>query len=212
MKKAWMILAIVCSVFGVFSFVLGSVGIGVFLLLLAALSLVASRKKPKPAADELIPIRDTPTREQIVAFTVSGHQYYQDVLSSFLGEENPDWHASKSEIVELGNDGDLVYEHVTYITTPDLVPEPDNQYDANAIAVYVHGVKIGYVPRSHQKDVTPYMDDDSIIKEVEIYGGNYKQISISDEYDGFEDLKASDYEISRDSSPYKASVRLYKRL
>lgn len=32
----------------------------------------------------------------------------------------------------------------------DLVPEPDNQYDPNAVAVYIGKQKvIGYVPRGH---------------------------------------------------------------
>lgn len=29
----------------------------------------------------------------------------------------------------------------------DLVPEPHNEYDSNAVAVYYKGLKIGYVPR-----------------------------------------------------------------
>jgi hypothetical protein len=38
-----------------------------------------------------------------------------------------------------------------------LVPEPDNMHDSNAIAVYKDSFKIGYVPRSENKVLYPYV-------------------------------------------------------
>ncbi len=35
-----------------------------------------------------------------------------------------------------------------------LVPEPDNPYDPNAVAFYLAGVKIGYVPRDSNSTIS----------------------------------------------------------
>ena len=40
----------------------------------------------------------------------------------------------------------------------DLVREPDNPYDPNAVAVHVEGVKCGYVPRAQAKRLAADMD------------------------------------------------------
>ena len=42
-----------------------------------------------------------------------------------------------------------------------VLPEPDNKYDANAIAVHVRGTHIGYVPRELQGVVEPYLGEGS---------------------------------------------------
>lgn len=38
-----------------------------------------------------------------------------------------------------------------------LVPEPDNPYDPDAIAVYKDNLKIGFVPRRENKPIKPYV-------------------------------------------------------
>lgn len=39
-----------------------------------------------------------------------------------------------------------------------LVREPDNQYDANAVAVFVDGHKVGYIPRADAEDMAASLD------------------------------------------------------
>lgn len=39
-----------------------------------------------------------------------------------------------------------------------LVREPDNQHDKNAIAVYVDGKKIGYIPKKQNTVLAQFMD------------------------------------------------------
>lgn len=36
--------------------------------------------------------------------------------------------------------------------------EPDNQYDANAIRIYIAGKHVGYVPRALSAKLAPHMD------------------------------------------------------
>jgi hypothetical protein len=38
-----------------------------------------------------------------------------------------------------------------------LKPEPDNQFDPHAIAVYKDTLKVGYVPRKDNKDIYAYV-------------------------------------------------------
>lgn len=38
-----------------------------------------------------------------------------------------------------------------------LMPEPDNQFDPNAIAVYKGDIKIGYIPRRENKPMLAYV-------------------------------------------------------
>jgi len=40
-----------------------------------------------------------------------------------------------------------------------LVREPDNQYDPNAVAVFIEGHKVGYIPRLDAEDMAESLDE-----------------------------------------------------
>ena len=206
MKKIALIVGIICLLFGIILFPLGSPVGGVILLLLGALNVFNGVRKPKPEP-ETVP---TPVKKEICAFTVAGFDYYQDALKEFLYRENPEYSYSKSDLIDM--EDERIYEYEPYIGYPDLVPEPDNKYDSNAIAVLLEGTRVGYVPRKYQESVAPYLTDDSVSREIEIYGGKYKVLQLGEDYDERLEPKASDYTITRDSTSYKASVRLYTTL
>jgi hypothetical protein len=58
---------------------------------------------------------------------VVGESHYQDALTAIVGGKRPD--------------------SVSVETHAMLVPEPDNPYDPNAVAVYVADRKVGHLPR-----------------------------------------------------------------
>jgi HIRAN domain len=58
---------------------------------------------------------------------VVGESHYQDALTAIVGGKGPD--------------------SVRIPTQATLVPEPDNPYDPNAVAVYIAGRKVGHLPR-----------------------------------------------------------------
>jgi len=65
-------------------------------------------------------------------------------------------------------------------STPDfdLIPEPSNEYDTNAIRVFIDGSNIGYLPRSEANQVIEYINDKSNYVAsgiVSITGGPYKE-------------------------------------
>jgi hypothetical protein len=76
-------------------------------------------KKPKEARDCLLPGGDT--------VDVVGESHYQDALAAAVGGRTED-----------GAD----CERWAY-----LIPEPDNPYDRNAVAVYIDGQTVGYLGR-----------------------------------------------------------------
>lgn len=61
-----------------------------------------------------------------------------------------------------------------------IVPEPDNQYDPNALAVYVafsgDVLQVGYVPKERAAEIALLLEGESIVGEVsQITGGFVKQ-------------------------------------
>ena len=58
-----------------------------------------------------------------------------------------------------------------------LVPEPDNQYDSNAIKVLIFDHHVGYVPKKIARSIRHYFDDTKydFVLEGEIKGGPYKE-------------------------------------
>lgn len=209
MKKLNLILGILCVLIGIVTALCGSMVGALCLLVIGAANIYIGLRKPKPVEPE--PAQEPKKiRQELTAFTVAGYDYYQEALRSLLYEENPEYTYSKAEMVDM--EDTRLYEYEPYTTAPRYVPEPDNEHDPGAIAILVDDVKIGYVPRKYQQDVNKYIDDDTVTHEVEIYGGRYKMARLGDEYDDINGPKISDYEIVRDSTPYKASVRIYTAL
>lgn len=57
-----------------------------------------------------------------------------------------------------------------------IVPEPDNPYDKNALAVHVATsagvVHIGYIPKSIAAEIAPYLEGETVMCDrLEITGG-----------------------------------------
>ena len=126
-------------------------------------------------------------------FAVAGVRYHEDEIIEGLMDENPDYELTKKEIKEDGLEDTYLYKYDVAFADVDLVPEPDNQYDPNAIKVVADGVLVGYVPAKKTKAVRKIMNEKEIVKaQCQIYGGDYKVL----EYDsssirkGSTDLKA----------------------
>ena len=71
----------------------------------------------------------------------------------------------------------------------ELVREPDNPYDANAIAVHWRGRRVGYVPREANAEVARMMDNGALARAVVIGA-----ISPEDAWDIPDDLRFTDFD------------------
>lgn len=154
---------------------------GILAVLFGVASIIYGKKlKPKKEPEEEVTI------EPMEQFNVAGFDYYQEELGEFLTEPNLDYNSKDIE---------KEYEFYTEWLTAELKDEPENEYDSGAIAVYVHGVKIGYVAKKDQQRIREL---GASTCDVEIYGGRFHK-SVFDEYGEFEKMESGE-------TPYKAML------
>ena len=127
-----------------------------------------------------------------IELSVAGYDYKQNELKSLLEYINDEYTLSKKAFLE--EVADRVYQYDTEYHPAQLVREPKNEYDPNAIAVYVDDVHIGYIAKKDQKRIDLEQIESA---EVEVYGGKFKEI----DFDEYEET------IRQGEIPYKA--RLY---
>ena len=195
MKIISLIIGIICIVIALLMFLIKSIGAGIVLLLLGLLNLFLyyrqKHKKPEQehqAADFVHEMQQYAMHD----FRVAGFDYNQDVLADLLEDENEDYKLPKSKFLE--EVFERCYQYDVEFYPAELVDEPDNEYDPNAIAVYVEDERIGYIAKRDQAAVRA-LDPDRI--EAEIYGGKYKE--------------PDDDEILTGSTPYKAMLHIYTK-
>ncbi|MDT2842654.1 HIRAN domain-containing protein [Vagococcus lutrae] len=113
-------------------------------------------------------------------FKVSGISFRKTEVNKAIRyiDENSYWDKydglTNKEIEEYGK----TYKYQNFDTTNfDLIPEPSNEFDSNAIKVLVNDHHIGYVPKETAKELLPSLlnDDISIKGRVTIIGGPYKE-------------------------------------
>lgn len=111
------------------------------------------------------------------AFKVAGISRRQKDITSKLLPENSDYMLSKSELVEIGAIDERIYKYSPIELDAELVPEPDNPRDPNAIKVLVDGVQLGYVPADKTGKVKGLLEKEQIRAiSSAFYGGPYKII------------------------------------
>ena len=126
------------------------------------------------------------------SFNVAGISYYEDSVLS-LCSDNDEYDSSKKYLLDNYMDGDRVYRYEFSIQRTQLIPDPDNKYDPDAIKVIMDGELIGYVPKTKCQNVKEILGSKTI-KTIrgEITGGDYKVVT--------------DESVERDEAPYSATV------
>ncbi len=92
-------------------------------------------------------------------------KYYRDLSSSEIREE-------------LEGFSDKIFKYEDMSTSDvELVAEPDNRYDPNAIKILILDNFVGYVPAKIAKKINKYIVDDQYFDTAyaEIVGGPYKE-------------------------------------
>lgn len=118
-----------------------------------------------------------------VKHKVAGVTHYKDNILSFA-RPNPQYSFSKKEMIakEIGT----IYEYNFKPGKTELIPEPTNPHDPNAIKVVIDGKHVGYIKGGSCKRVLNLLEGKRIEKiESIIGGGKYKCL----ELDGNGDLK-----------------------
>lgn len=130
---------------------------------------------------------------KVKTYKVAGVSYREkDIIA--LGLENEDYSLTKKEIIENGLEDDRIYEYEFYPDKIELVPEPENPHDPNAIKVIVDGVHVGYIKSGSCSHVHKLLKENRIEKiDCTIGGGKYKYL----DYDIDEDK----YTLEKSDSP-----------
>lgn len=115
-------------------------------------------------------------------YKVAGITNYIDNIMEFAFESD-DFQLTRSELRKEFEDGDRVDQYYFDFQHVELVEEPDNEYDPNAIRIDVDGLTIGYVPKEQTAEVKNKMHapDYAGIKLTEIHYGQYWDISEDDD-------------------------------
>lgn len=120
--------------------------------------------------------RQIKMQPKVKRFDVVGLYYYRDALEQ-IRKENSDWNKTAAQIFEKrGRNAVKVYHYKYPALNVDLRPEPDNEHDHNAVAVYVDNYVIGHIAREDCSEVQTILNKhkvDSI--SGSITGGEHKQ-------------------------------------
>ena len=127
----------------------------------------------------LFDIFKTKPKEKVfttISFDVVGTSYHENELMN-LAQPMKKWEMTKEEIIKKGYCNKRIYQYYFTNNPVNLVPEPTNKHDKNAIAVYIAGQHVGYVSREeniHIKEILTKHEISDISALVS--GGKYKTI------------------------------------
>lgn len=128
------------------------------------------------------------TEPKVVPKTEKHHvagvaSYIENIMA--LAVENSDYSMKKKEIIDNYMDGEKVYQYLFYPGKVELVEEPTNEFDPNAIKVVVDDLHVGYIKKGSCSHIKKLLSNGSIeALGVEIVGGKYKVYYEDDEAPG----------------------------
>lgn len=164
--------------------------------------------KAKPVDDR---IADSTSPASVVSqpkfehHNVSGTSFRQAEIKS-LSYENPDYRLTKKELIDEGFENQRVYYYEFQPINVELVEDPTNEHDPNAIKVVVDGVHVGYIKKGSCSHVKKLIHSGRINKIVaNIKGGKYRLLYSEYDYDKEDDV----YHIETASTDFFVSIDIY---
>lgn len=194
-----------------------SAGIGLICLvvgLFVALKVGLKGMKPQPKQTPTQPISTpeppkppAPAESDENIFPVAGVSFREDAIIK-LARKNSNYSLSKSDIIDMGMTDKEIFRYRWGTRPAELVPEPDNPHDSNAVKVLVDGVHIGYIKAVSCEHVLQLLKDDRIRRVTcEIGGGPYKEVSEDFDYKTLD----STYSLDRGEDPIWAKVKITEK-
>lgn len=170
--------------------------------------------KPKQAPTQPAPISAPPKKDppkpsasSELTFPVAGVSFREKAILA-LAEESEDYKWTKKEIIDECFTDHKIWRYHWRARPVELIPEPDNPYDPNAVKVVVDGAHIGYIKRESCKQILQLLAEDHIRHiSCTIGGGPYK--AVWEEYD--DDADKTTYTLERDEFPIWAKVKITEK-
>ena len=155
-------------------------------------------KKQKTTLTPSVSLVYTPKAKPLTALKTENHHvagvtHYMDNIMS-LAVENEDYLKSKKEIVEDYLTDERIFQYYWDVLKVDLIEEPDNPHDANAVKVLIDGVHVGYIKKGSCSHIKKMLHSEDIVKiSAQIGGGKYKYV--------YEDEETEKYIMDKDELP-----------
>lgn len=177
---------------------------GMLLVLSVLLAIVAAKRQDNVGQDECVEKADATTDTEgseptegpkepdavVRRYCVAGVQYYLDNLLS-MAEPNYLYDCKKQELIETYHADETIYKQTYGARHLDLIHEPDNPHDPNAIKVLLDNKLVGYIAADDCQHILDIMDNGLFVSATyEIAGGKYKRVN-------------EDYDCIKDKSTYK---------
>lgn len=110
---------------------------------------------------------------------------------------------SKRDIIDAGMENERIYKYEFFPVRVELIPEPDNPYDPNAIKVVIDNVQVGYIKKGSTARVKNLLKAGGKVT-AEIKGGPYKVLLYR--YEDGEDM----YDMELGEDLFSVSVQIEK--
>lgn len=191
--------------------VLIKVWYGLFFVALGAFFVIWSRRyQPRqktqtyemPSAPRSVPkeiqVSDVVLDQPVYRLGVTSHYYQENILQ--LMQPTQIYQYPEETLGDKFRDRPL-YMYYTKKARAYLVPEPDNEYDENAIKVVANHVHVGYLYRDYQA-VGFALIKNGYDALLEIYGGPYKIVGSDGTVTETDDL----FRVKLSALPKKASL------
>lgn len=159
-------------------------------------------KEEKPAQEPAAPkeVKKAPATK---TYKVTGMQHYMTAIMG-MALENEDYTLTKRGLIEAGLIRERVWKYEFYPLKVELVPEPTNQYDPNAIKVMVDGALVGYIKAGSCAHLLKVIREDRLVSiDCDMGGGPYKYISEDMDENG-RDV----YTLEKEDVPYFVHLRI----
>ena len=146
------------------------------------------QKRQRPRLDTSRTEEKKP-RRVVKAYPVKGVYYNKTALRSMM-KPNRMYSYGKRDLIDCGCADTRIFEYTIEGEPVELVPEPDNPHDPNAIRVVIGGQKVGYIAAKDCPHILKLIKANRIngIHYV-VQGGRYKEL-------------VEDYDPDRDRSTY----------
>jgi hypothetical protein len=121
------------------------------------------------------------TFSKVETHRIAGISFHEKEIPELM-IENGDYDMTAAELIDAGFEDERVYKYSDTYCTASLEPEPDNQYDPNAVKVYADGVHIGYIKKGSAAHVKKLLEEDRIARmSLTISGGPYKTAYLNED-------------------------------
>ena len=121
------------------------------------------------------------TFSKVETHRIAGTSFHETEIQDLM-EENFDYNLTAADLIDMGMEDERVYKYEETYCTAALEPEPDNQYDPNAIRVLAEGVHIGYIKKGSAAHVKKLLEGDRIASMlITITGGPYKTAYLNED-------------------------------